>query len=83
MKGNLLELESPLSMKEMQGNSGKRIHLPTQETQEMRVLSLGQEDPLEEEMATCSTILAWKSPQIEEPVGYSPRVAKSQTRLKN
>ena len=31
-----------------------------QETQEMRVLSLGLEDPLEEEMATHSNILAWE-----------------------
>ena len=31
-----------------------------QETQEMRVLSLGLEDPLKEEMATHSNILAWK-----------------------
>ena len=33
----------------------------TQETQEMWVRSLGQEDPLEEEMATHSCILAWKN----------------------
>ena len=32
-----------------------------QETQEMRVQSLGQEGPLEEGMATHSSILAWKS----------------------
>ena len=31
---------------------------PVQETQEMRVQSLGQKDPLEEEMPTCSSILA-------------------------
>ena len=31
--------------------------------QEMQVSSLGREDPLEEEMATCSSILAWKIPQ--------------------
>ena len=31
-----------------------------QETQEMQVWSLGQEDPLEEEMATHSSILAWE-----------------------
>ena len=35
-----------------------RIHLPTQETQEMQVQSLGQEDSLEKEMATHSSILA-------------------------
>ena len=35
--------------------------------QETRVLSLGQEDPLEEEMATHSSILAWKIPWTKEP----------------
>ena len=35
--------------------------------QETRVLSLGQEDLLEEEMATHSSILAWKIPWMEEP----------------
>ena len=38
-----------------------------QETQEMCVQSLGQEDPLEKEMATHSSILAWKVSWIEEP----------------
>ena len=38
-----------------------------QETQETRVWSLGQEDPLQEEMATHSSILAWKIPWTEEP----------------
>ena len=31
------------------------------------VRSLGQEDPLEEEMATHSSILAWRIPRTEEP----------------
>ena len=44
-------------------------HLPMQETHEMLVRSLGQEDPLEEEMATHSSILAWKIPWTEEPRG--------------
>ena len=35
---------------------------------EMWVQSLGWEDPLEEGMATHSSILAWKIPWIEEPV---------------
>ena len=35
--------------------------------QETQVQSLGQEDPLEKEMATHSSILAWEIPQIEEP----------------
>ena len=40
-----------------------------QEMQEMRVQSLGRENPLEKEMATCSSILAWKIPWTEESVG--------------
>ena len=35
--------------------------------QEMQVLSLGQKDHLEEEMATHSSILAWKNPMNKEP----------------
>ena len=38
-----------------------------QETQETQVQSLGQEDALEEEMPTQSSILAWEIPQTEEP----------------
>ena len=34
---------------------------------ETQVRSLGQEDPLEKEMATHSSILAWKIPRMEEP----------------
>ena len=46
--------------------SGKRTHLPMQETQ---VQSLGQEDPLEKEMATHSSIPAWEIPWTEEAGG--------------
>ena len=34
---------------------------------ETRVRSLGREDPLEKEMATHSSILAWEIPRMEEP----------------
>ena len=44
-----------------------------QETQETQVPSLGWEDPLEYEMATHSSILAWKIPRPEEPGGSSLR----------
>ena len=44
--------------------------LPTM--QETRVQSLGQEDPLEEGMATHSGILAWRVPWTEEPGGLQP-----------
>ena len=37
-----------------------------------QVQFMGQEDPLEREMATHSSTLAWKIPWMEEPVGYSP-----------
>ena len=40
--------------------------------QEMRVQSLGQEGPLEKEMATHSSILAWKIPWTEEPGKLQP-----------
>ena len=40
--------------------------------QETWVQSLGQKDPLEEEMAIYSSILAWKIPRTEEPGSYSP-----------
>ena len=39
------------------------------ETQETQVRSLGQEDTLEEEMATHSSILTWEIPRTEEPGG--------------
>ena len=42
-------------------------HLPAM--QETWVQSLGQEDPLEKEMATHSSILAWRIPWMEEPGG--------------
>ena len=37
--------------------------------QEVQVWSLGQEDPLEKEMATHSNILAWETPLTKEPDG--------------
>ena len=40
--------------------------------QEVQVPSLGQEDPLEEEMATHSSMLAWEIPWMRSLAGYSP-----------
>ena len=49
--------------------------LPMQEMQEIR--SLGREDPLEEEMAAHSSVLAWRIPWTERSlVGYSPKGSK-------
>ena len=56
--------------------SGEKIHLPTQETQ---VQSLGLEEPLEEEMVTYSSILAWEIPWIEEPGILQSIGSQSQT----
>ena len=51
-----------------------------QEPQEMRVQSLGWEDPLEKDKATNSSILAWKIPWTEEPGRLqSMGVTKSRT----
>ena len=39
---------------------------------ETRIQSLGREDPLEKEMATHSSTLAWKIPRTEEPGRLQP-----------
>ena len=41
--------------------------------QETRVRFLGWEDPLEKEVATHSSVLAWEIPWTEEPGGLQPR----------
>ena len=48
-----------------------------QETQEIRVQSLGGEDPLEKGMATHSSILAWEIPWTEKPVGLQTMGSQS------
>ena len=73
----------PLHLAQMANNP-----LAMRETQ---VQSLGQKDPLEEETAAHSSILAWRIPRTEEPGGLVEpgglhtvhRVAKSQTQLSN
>ena len=47
----------------------KNLSPSMQEMQEIRIRSLGQEDPLEDEMATHSSILDWEIPWTEEPGG--------------
>ena len=57
-------------------------NLPTmQETQETCVWSLGQEDPLDEQMAIHSRILAWRIPWMEEPARLQSMWLQSQTQL--
>ena len=59
--------------------SDKRILLLMQ----ILVKSLGRVDPLEEEMAPHSSILAWRIPWTEESAGYSSQGSKSWTPLVN
>ena len=54
------------------GSAVKNPPVNAEDLQEMRVQSLGWKDPLEQEMATHSNILAWEIPWTEELVGYSP-----------
>ena len=63
--------------------AGSAVKKNLSAVREMQVWSLGGEDPLEEEMATHSNILAWKISWTEEPGGYSQRVTKSPTQLSN
>ena len=49
------------------GSVVKRIHLPMRKMQEIQDRSLGWEDPLEEGMATHSSVLAWRILWTEEP----------------
>ena len=52
-----------------------------QEMQEMWIQSLGQKNPLKEEMATHSSILAWRIPWTEEPGGLQSMGSQSWTWL--
>ena len=52
-----------------QGFSGWLSGKNPSAVQEMQLQSLGHEDPLEKEMATHSSILAWEIPWTEEPGG--------------
>ena len=55
--------------------------LAMQQPQETWVPSLGQEDPLEEEMSTRSGVLAWEIPRTEEPM-ESQRVGCDRARMR-
>ena len=56
-------------------------HLPAM--RETGVRSLGQEDPLEKEIATHSSILAWRSPCMKEPGTLQSMGSQSWTRLRD
>ena len=53
-----------------------------QDAQETQVQSLGWEKPVEEGIATDSSVLAWRNPWTEEPGGLQSMGSQSQTRLK-
>ena len=74
LKLNKIFIVSPYWLGFPGGTSG-RLCLLAQEMQEMRVQSLGQEDPLEEKVVAHSSILAWEIPWTEEP-GRAPRDSK-------
>ena len=63
----VLDSESALGRTQIKMAQWKRIHLPMEKLQERQVQSLGREDPLEEEMATHSSILTGIIPWAEEP----------------
>ena len=74
------KIESVIRLKGFLGGSVV-MNLPAmQATQETWVQSLGREDPLEDGMATHSSILAWRIPWTEEPGGLqsigSQRIGK-------
>ena len=61
------------------GTSGKEPTCHCGQIPETRVLSLGREDPLEEDMATHSNILSWRNTWTEDPGRLQSRVAESDT----
>ena len=82
IKDNILKLMRNIYEKLTQVVLVVKNHLPVQETQETQILFLGLDDPLEEGMATHSSILAWRIPWTEEPGGLRSIALQSQTQLK-
>ena len=71
-------LKDELSLNKLGGSDGKVSAYNVGDIQ-----SLGQEDPLEKEMATHSSTLAWKIPWTEEPGRLQSMGSQSWTRLSN
>ena len=57
------------------------VYILITETEKIRVQFLDQEDPLEEEIATGSSILAWEIPWTEKPGGLQSMGSQSWTQL--
>ena len=77
MEENLKKISIYLYINECFPGDSVVKNLPAiQEPQKTWVQSLGQEDPLEKEMATHSSILAWRIPWTEEPGGLQSTGSK-------
>ena len=59
--------------------TGSLSQVPPGKMLETRVLSLGQEDPLDEGMATHSSTLAWRIPWTDKPDGFLRRISTLQS----
>ena len=81
-RGEQTAQEPPASQPKAVGLPGARSVKSLPAVRETQVGSLGREDPLEKDMATHSTILAWRIPWMEEPGRLqsmgSPRVTTEQ-----
>ena len=65
-----LNLQNIIALQGFPGGAGnKKTHPPVQEMSETWAQFMGQEDPLDEDMATLSSILVWRIPWTEEPGG--------------
>ena len=64
-----MHVQQGLWDKDFPGGTVERIRLPIQEMQKTLFQLLGQEDPLEKEMASHSSILAWRTPCTKKPSG--------------
>ena len=68
--------EKNIRLTHLQSSSGSAVGKKPPASAGVWVRSLGQEDPLEEEMATSSSILAWKLPWTEDPGGLQSMGSK-------
>ena len=73
LQADALTFGSPGKSKEIRASQVAQMVKNLPAMQEIWVRSLGWEDPLEEEMATHSSILAWRIPWTEEPGGLQTK----------
>ena len=80
--GRQFHLVQPISVGFPGGPSGKEPACQYRQMEQTRLCSLGREDPLEKEMATHSSILAWRIPWTEQPGESQSTGSQSWTPLK-